>query len=165
MSVDHCAFAGHHNHQDCIDQAMSRARALCRQREQRLTPIRELVLKLIWQSHKPLGAYDLLPALAAAGFNSAPPTVYRALEFLQELGLVHRLASLNAFIGCSQPHQEHSSYFFICQICQLAEERSMPSLHQALQAQADELGFKILQETVEVLGICPACRSEHSHHA
>ncbi|MDP1137031.1 transcriptional repressor, partial [Klebsiella pneumoniae] len=75
----------------CIDQAQTLARQICRERRQRLTPIRELELKLIWQCHQPLGAYALLPALAEAGFNSAPPTVYRALEFLQQQGLVHRI--------------------------------------------------------------------------
>ncbi|MDO6806861.1 transcriptional repressor, partial [Wenyingzhuangia sp. 1_MG-2023] len=75
------------------------------------------VLELIWQSHKPVGAYELLPALANDGFNSAPPTVYRALDFLLDLGLVHRLHSLNAYVGCNHPGANHPVCFFICEHC------------------------------------------------
>lgn len=146
------------DHQHCIDEAMSSAKALCREQQLRLTPVRELVLRLIWQSHKPLGAYDLLPALAAAGFNSAPPTVYRALEFLQEQGLVHRLASLNAYMGCSHPGTQHSGCFFICEQCQQAREVDAAPLQAALKQQSQSLGFSITRETIEVLGICPECQ-------
>ncbi|MDY6815939.1 MAG: transcriptional repressor, partial [Pseudomonadota bacterium] len=73
-----------HNHQACVSQALADARAICRARNARLTPTRERVLELIWQSHKPLGAYDVLAELTAEGQNAAPPTVYRALDFLQQ---------------------------------------------------------------------------------
>ncbi|WP_151704875.1 Fur family transcriptional regulator [Nitrincola alkalilacustris] len=158
-------FTEKHNHQTCIDEALARAKALCRKKQLRFTPIRELVLRLIWQSHKPLGAYDLLPALAEAGFNSAPPTVYRALEFLQEQGLVHRLASLNAFIGCSQPDAEHTGYFFICRECHQTLEVKSDPVHSALNRQANNMGFSIDQETVEVLGTCPSCKRNPDQHA
>ena len=85
-----------HNHQACVNQALDDARHICQQHNARLTPTRQRVLELIWQSHRPLGAYDVLAQLAAEGQNAAPPTVYRALDFLQQHGLVHRIASLNA---------------------------------------------------------------------
>ncbi len=157
MSDQNIVFACHSDHQHCIDEALTVAKRRCKEKQQRLTPVRELVLRLIWQSHKPLGAYDLLPALAQAGFNSAPPTVYRALEFLQEQGLVHRLSSLNAYIGCIHPDKEHSGCFFICESCQQALELEAPSLQTNLQQQAQQIGFSIRKETIEVLGICPEC--------
>lgn len=164
MTTDSLAFAADHNHQHCIDQALTLARQICRERRQRLTPIRELVLKLIWQSHQPLGAYELLPALAEAGFNSAPPTVYRALEFLQQQGLVHRIASLNAFVGCPHPEHPHQGSFLICRRCRSTSELDSASIHAALEKSAAELGFQVEQETVEVTGLCPNCqRQEHSH--
>lgn len=82
-----------HNHDACVRDALAEARAICQARNARLTPIRQRVLELIWESHKPLGAYDLLGMLAQEGHNAAPPTVYRALDFLQQYGLVHRIAS------------------------------------------------------------------------
>lgn len=154
------AFEPEHDHKLCIDSALEEAAALCKERQQRFTPIRELVLRLIWSSHKPLGAYDILPALAEAGFNSAPPTVYRALEFLQEQGLVHRIASLNAFIGCSNPnHQCHSS-FLICTECHSAVEIESDVISTAIQGCTESMGFQVTNETVEISGLCQHCQQE-----
>ncbi|GGC10334.1 transcriptional repressor [Marinobacterium zhoushanense] len=165
MSQDDPGFESDHDHQHCIEQALETARVLCRDRKQRLTPIRELVLKLVWQNHQPLGAYELLPALAKAGFNSAPPTVYRALEFLQEQGFVHRIASLNAYVGCPHPERPHRSGFLICRGCQRAVELNAGAVHSALKTSAGELGFEIEQEMVEVVGLCPDCRMTGGAHA
>lgn len=152
------AFQPDHDHNHCIDAALAQAASLCQQRHLRLTPIRELVLRLIWQSHKPLGAYELLPALAEAGFNSAPPTVYRALDFLQTQGLVHRIASLNAFIGCSHPAQHRQHSFLICTACHSTVELDCAPLSDAIEQCADTVGFKVTGETIEISGLCPACQ-------
>ena len=103
-----------HDHLRCVAEAMSDAISLCRARRARLTPLRSLVLEIVWQNHKPLGAYDILAVLAEEGRSAAPPTVYRALEFLQEQGLVHRLSSLNAFVGCRRPGPPGSGQLLIC---------------------------------------------------
>ncbi len=161
MASGTIAFESHHDHNQCIEQAMDEARSLCKARNQRLTPIRELVLKLVWQSHKPLGAYEILPALAEAGFNSAPPTVYRALDFLQEQGLVHRIALLNAFIGCPHPGKSHHGCFLICRHCNTAVEADSRDAEALISQQASKLGFTTEQQSIEVLGCCPNCR-EHS---
>ena len=94
-----------HDHRVCVKDALEQATAICAKRGARLTPIRRRVLELIWASHKPSGAYDILEALSqeSRGKRIAPPTVYRALDFLLEQGLIHRLESLNAFIGCPHP--------------------------------------------------------------
>ena len=165
MTMDNLAFESGHNHQHCIDQALQQARTLCRERQLRLTPVRELVLKLIWQSHQPIGAYELLPALAEAGFNSAPPTVYRALEFLQEQGLVHRIASLNAFVGCPHPEQRHQGCFLICRSCHSTSELDAGPVHATLEQSAATVGFRIEQETVEVTGLCPNCQAREDGNA
>ncbi|HSG04258.1 MAG TPA: Fur family transcriptional regulator [Marinobacterium sp.] len=152
------AFNSAHNHQHCVSDALSSAKALCRSQGQRLTPIRELVLRLVWQSHKPLGAYELLPQLAQAGFNSAPPTVYRALDFLQELGLIHRISSMNAFIGCTQPNHPHPTAFMICRACRTAAELDTSELETLFHLSAAKQGFDIEQQSVELLGLCVQCR-------
>lgn len=112
-----------------------------------------------------MGAYELLPALAEAGFNSAPPTVYRALEFLQAQGLVHRIASLNAYVGCPHPEHPHTSGFLICRQCQRAIELDSAPVHQALATAAAEVGFSIEQEMIEVVGLCPDCHQKDKRHA
>lgn len=159
MDNSQLAFHPEHDHGDCIDQALKVASDLCKSRNLRFTPIRELVLKTIWQSHKPLGAYELLPALAEAGFNSAPPTVYRALDFLQEQGLVHRIALLNAFIGCPHPHEEHEGSFLICRECSNTVELDTADISAAIESQATAVGFKPEKQSIEVLGVCPGCQA------
>lgn len=151
-------FSPEHNHSHCIDHALEDARTLCKKRNLRFTPIRELVLKTIWKSHKPLGAYELLPTLALAGFNSAPPTVYRALEFLQEQGLVHRIALLNAYIGCPHPGTSHEGSFLICRNCNNTVEIETGSVSAAISTEAARYGFQPEQQSIEVLGLCPGCQ-------
>ncbi|MGH1431106.1 MAG: Fur family transcriptional regulator [Neptuniibacter sp.] len=162
MSEKQLGFHPEHNHSHCIEHAMEDARAMCKARGLRFTPIRELVLKTIWQSHKPLGAYELLPTLAASGFNSAPPTVYRALEFLQEQGLVHRIALLNSFIGCPHPEKNHQGCFLICRECNNAVEIETQQIEGALENQAKKYNFIPEQQSIEVLGLCPNCQKEAS---
>ena len=148
-----------HNHQNCIDAAINTADKICRAKAVRLTPLRQQVLALVWQSHKPLGAYTLIDMLAAASTRRvAPPTVYRALEFLLEHRLIHRINSLNAFIGCPDPESQHHNYFLICTDCGIATECSDQHLGPAIDTTAAAAGFAVSSQAVEIVGLCPACR-------
>ncbi|SFR63166.1 Fur family transcriptional regulator, zinc uptake regulator [Marinobacter daqiaonensis] len=148
-----------HNHNACVRDALAEAQAICQARNARLTPIRRRVLELVWESHKPLGAYDLLAVLAQEGHNAAPPTVYRALDFLQQQGLVHRIASLNAFVGCAHARENHTGMFLICQQCRNVHELASGPVAEAVNAASSEQGFEPLDTTIEVAGLCPACRA------
>lgn len=151
-----------HDHQRCVRQALSRAEQLCRRRGQRLTPLRRRILEMVWISHRPIGAYAILDRLRRERGRSAPPTVYRALDFLQEQGLVHRLASLNAYAGCTRPDRPHTGQFLICASCQSLAELDDPQVVAAISESAAAAGFVVRHPTVEVLGLCPACRQEQS---
>lgn len=148
-----------HNHSACVEQALADARRICSDASARLTPTRERVLELIWQSHKPLGAYDLLGALTRDGHNAAPPTVYRALDFLQQHGLVHRIASLNAFTGCTHAGASHTGFFLICRQCHNVLELASPDLDSAVERAAQAQQFAVEESTIEIAGLCPACRA------
>ena len=147
-----------HNHQHCIDDALDRAAALCEQRGSRLTDIRRRVLELVWRNHAPVGAYALLDEIRKDGRIAAPPTVYRALDFLREQGLVHRLESLNAFIGCPKPESSHEGQFLICDGCGVVREFEAPAIRAAIARQAGAYGFAIHQQTIEARGTCRECR-------
>ena len=67
--------------------------------------MRRRVLEALLASHQPLGAYELIDRLAVRGARPAPITIYRALDFLREQGLVHRIESRNAFIACVHNHE------------------------------------------------------------
>ncbi len=147
-----------HDHAACVDDALDRAAALCEERGARLTALRRLVLELVWRGHAPVGAYAILGELQDGKRRAAPPTVYRALEFLIEHGLVHRIESLNAYVGCSHPEQAHVSQFLICQDCGAAAELDDAKIASAVLRRATELGFTVERQTIEVRGVCPACR-------
>ncbi|MBA1234168.1 zinc uptake transcriptional repressor Zur [Stutzerimonas nitrititolerans] len=148
-----------HDHDHCVSSALAEADTLCARQGVRLTTLRKRVLELVWQSHKPLGAYDILAVLSEQdGRRAAPPTVYRALDFLLENGLVHRIASLNAFIGCSHPEHPHQGQFLICRSCHTAIELENAAVSDAIAAAAASVDFQAEAQTVEVVGICAPCR-------
>jgi Fur family zinc uptake transcriptional regulator len=149
----------YHDHGHCITDALADAQQLCTARGVRLTSLRLQVLELIWQSHKPLGAYTLMEMLATASTRRvAPPTVYRALDFLLEEGLIHRINSLNAFIGCPAPKQKHQSHFLICESCGIAVEVDNSELNQRILGLANAAGFSVNSHSIEINGICSSCQ-------
>ena len=148
-----------HDHGRCIDGALSRAEEVCASRGARLTPIRRQVLQLVWSGHRPRGAYAILDDMAVEGKRVAPLTVYRALDFLVEQGLVHRIESLNAYIGCPDPDHAHPGQFLVCSECGNATELNDIRVSAAIDACAHDQGFKVDRTTVEVRGLCSACRN------
>jgi Fur family zinc uptake transcriptional regulator len=151
-----------HDHAACIDAALDRAAELCARRGARLTRLRRRVLELVWQSHAAVKAYDLLAKLDRKAGAAKPPTVYRALDFLMAHGLVHRLESLNAYVGCPQPEAPHEGQFLICHACGQVSEFEASAIQNAIAMQAADLGFAVEQRTVEVRGVCRGCRPSGS---
>ena len=151
-----------HDHSRCIEAALDRATEVCDLQGLRLTPIRRRVLELIWHSHTPIGAYSILEQLAQNGRKSMPPTVYRAIAFLRSASLVHRLDSLNAYIGCGDPGEAHSGQFFICQKCDSVAEIHDTATAGLLADQAATLGFHVEKPCIEVSGLCNRCKKKQS---
>ena len=147
-----------HDHRRCVVNALEDAQAVCSGRGARLTPVRRRVLEIIWQSHRPLGAYAILEVLSSEGHPPAPPTVYRALEFLLEHGLAHRLSSLNTFIGCARPGHSGAGQFLLCTACGSAAELDDAGIERAIERGAAAEGFTSHVHTVEISGLCPNCR-------
>jgi Fur family zinc uptake transcriptional regulator len=135
---------------------LQRATVICDGRGARLTDLRRQVLGLILDRDAPTGAYDLLDQLRSTRNGAAPPTVYRALEFLLEQGLIHKLERLSAFVGCIEGH-DHAAQFFICQSCGKVAELEDHELAHALEDAAKRLGFKLGKATIEAEGQCAAC--------
>lgn len=123
---------------------------------QKLTPIRRKVLQLLLQSEEPAKAYDLLANLDGEG-AAKPPTVYRALDFLQEMGLAHKIESLNAYVACGHANHEHSAVFLICQSCGGAEELHAVATSEALSKETNSAGFVIQNAVIEARGTCRKC--------
>lgn len=133
-------------------KALAEAEALCAAKGERLTPVRKRVLELVIDAARPVKAYDLLEALKPGPGAAKPPTVYRALDFLMSLGLVHKIEALNAYIGCTHTHDDGSAELFICSDCGSVEERH----GNALDTSAPE-GFMIDRSVIEHFGHCANC--------
>ena len=143
-----------------VNRVLKRSEALCRKRGVRLTEQRKTVLRLLCVSDKPLSAYELLDRMRGVVKNPAPPTVYRALDFLREQGLVHKLESLHAYVGCTHPDHPHASQFLICDDCGEVAEVEDASLAKSLKAAGKAIGFRTKRPIVEVLGTCAQCNAK-----
>ena len=152
------AFAAH-DHAHCTGDVLTRAEVLVAEGGLRLTPVRRRVLEILLEAHRALGAYDVLNRLATEGFGNQPPVVYRALDFLVEHGLAHRIQRLNAFAACMHPGQAHAPVFLICRTCHAVAEADGAAVGVALTAAAGAAGFAVERSTVEALGLCPGCRA------
>lgn len=147
-----------HDHGLCAAEAMASARAACAAAGLRLTPARARVLEILLESHKALGAYDVLERLRAEGRPASPPVAYRALEFLVGNGFAHRIEKLNAFVACGRPGAGDPPAFLICRGCRQVAETSAAPAAAALGPAAAGLGFRVERTVVEVEGLCPACQ-------
>ena len=144
-----------------LQTAMAQAEQLCRARGVRLTALRRRVLELVLSSDTPQGAYAILDHLRLQdGRAGAPPTVYRALDFLLEQGLIHRLASCNVFIGCCQPTAHHSGQFLICRSCGKVAELDSQEVEKLIRKQAQKAGFRVESQMVEIAGYCQQCQQQ-----
>lgn len=147
-----------HDHGRCSSDAMATAEAVCAKRGQRLTPIRRKVLAALLDSHRPLGAYEIIERLAPRGTRPAPITAYRALDFLREQGLVHRIESRNAFIACVHNHAVGELVvFLICERCSAVGEASSAEVTATLAAASRAAGFTPRSPVIEITGVCAHC--------
>lgn len=156
-TTESSSFACNHDHALCIEEALEQAKRVCEKGGERFTDLRRQVFELVWAEHKPVKAYDLLSELASKRNGVAPPTVYRTLDFLQSLGLVHKLESLNAYLGCSHPEDEHQGHFLICENCEEVRELEPGSFSQSIAQVEKEQDFRIKHMTIELFGVCSKC--------
>ena len=139
---------------------MAMAESICSERGQRLTQIRRQVLAALLASHKPLGAYEIIDRLTPRGLRPAPITAYRALEFLRENGLVHRIESRNAFIACVHNHAVGALVvFLICEQCGAVGEAPSAAVAATLVGAAKSAGFVPKTPVIEITGTCSHCRA------
>ena len=154
----------HHQHDDGPPAAADVARAMgeadrrLTAEGERMTPARLRVLELLLAAGEPVKAYDLIARFGEDGQPAKPPTVYRALEFLERKGLAHRIASISAYVACTDDGEAaHAAAFLICDCCGATREVSGPD-QGAMNAAATAAGYAIARTTIEAHGRCAACR-------
>lgn len=149
-----------HDHGSCVKETLARAAAAFEAKGLRLTPLRRRVLEEVAASHHAIGAYEILERLARKEETRlAPISVYRALDALLEMGVVHRLESRNAFFACHTPHDANGAQQIVlaCERCATVAEVAAPVAFGAIDEAARSAGFRTSRALVEVVGLCAAC--------
>ncbi len=156
---------GRHDHAVCTQTALSNAAASCEERGLRFTTVRRRALEILLESHRAIGAYDLLARLSEDGLGSQPPVAYRALDFLVSNGFAHKIERLNAFVACVEPGSHDGASetaspaaFLICTDCGAVGETLVADFRETVDATAGRAGFVVADAKVEVEGTCPDCQ-------
>lgn len=147
----------HHDHHRCTQALLARAERVCAERGSRLTGQRREVLACVAAGHEAVGAYDIIERMAGRGPRPAPITVYRALDFLLDHNLVHKVESRNAFVACSCAHDAGPSVLLICEACGAVSENAATGLGEGLAALAARDGFVARRTVIEMTGRCARC--------
>ncbi len=140
-----------------IDTAIVRAEQICAERGLRFTPLRREVLTHVWASPRPIKAYAILDAFRMGSVSAYPPTVYRALDFLSANGMIHKLASINAYFGCAHPLAHLVCYVLLCEYCGNCEEHCSDVLNSTVMQMAQKKNFHLRGTTLEIVGFCQTC--------
>ena len=149
-----------HDHRACVADGVDHAEAMCARQGARLTDNRRAVLEILLVDHVPLSAYEIAERIDWKGRRAAPVQIYRALDFLAGLGLVHRIESLNAFLACSRHGDRHGAQFLVCTDCRRVAEASDEGVQNGIRRLADSAGFQVHAPVIEVAGLCPDCAGE-----
>jgi Fur family transcriptional regulator, zinc uptake regulator len=146
-----------HNHETCKSNLMARAAQTCTDKNVRLTDQRKEVLACVAASHAAVGAYEIIERMAGHGPKPAPITIYRALDFLLEQNLIHKVESKNAFVACVCAHENSAATLLICESCGNVDEVVHPTTQADLQKLANQQGFKLNRAMIELSGTCSQC--------
>lgn len=142
-----------------LKERLREAEACCVDKGEKLTPLRRKVLELILKQGRAVKAYDLIRLISTAEKEAKPPTIYRSLDFLLKVGLIHRVAAIDAFMACSHPHHGEASQLLICGECGDVEEVESDNVGVALRAVARSHHFRP-DTTIEIPGLCSDCQKE-----
>lgn len=138
---------------------LEKAEAICRARGGRLTPQRRAVLTKLLPASRPLTAYELLDLVRPEDAAITPASIYRSLDFLVNVGLVHRLDSTRSFVACDHPDHPHAGQFLICRECGTVVEAEDKRIDRAAEDLGERHGFTLEHRSVELTGVCGACRA------
>ena len=151
-----------HDHDLCAAQLMARAERACARHKARLTSLRRDVLGAVGESHRAAGAYEIIERMAKSGPRPAPISIYRALEFLGDLGLVHRIESRNAFVACNRPHEAGRAVLMVCERCGTVDELEAASVFDRLDSRSSGEGFETRRAVIELSGCCAPCQGDEA---
>ena len=144
-------------HQNCVSDAIEQAQLVCDEKKSRFTKLRKRVLELVWARHEPVKAYDLLKELQKEDQSAKPSTIYRTLDFLLDLGLVHKIHRQNAYVGCVNPREKRPFFFLVCNNCNKVTEKHDEEYYKLILNISKRHEFRLHDTSFEIEGLCNNC--------
>ena len=149
---------GLNQHKQCVSKAKIRFNNRLKQLGQSIGTYDKPVMKLLLSDHRCLSAYDIADKVSEAGKRVQPVQIYRSLEKLMNLGVVHRISTKNSYIACYEEGDCKTGQFLICTECKKVKEVESNLIENEITASAEKNRFLITSQTIEVLGLCAKCQ-------
>ena len=141
-------------------QFLQSAAEHCLKNGANLTDLRRQVLDLVLAHDGVVKAYQILSDLQQARGSAAPPTVYRALEFLVEQGILHRVEALNGYVVCRHLDCAHPSVILTCRDCGTVDEMAADEGFMTLRQLCAGHGFEMDEQQLLLNGRCVQCSEQ-----
>jgi len=149
---------GLNQHKQCVSKAKIRFNNRLKQHGQSIGTYDQPVMELLLSDHRCLSAYDIADKVSEAGKRVQPVQIYRSLEKLMNLGVVHRISTKNSYIACYEEGDCKTGQFLICTECKKVKEVESNLIENEITASAEKNRFSITSQTIEVLGLCAKCQ-------
>ena len=144
-----------------IKTFINSANVHCEKNGAKLTDLRRQILDLVLQREGVVKAYQILSDLQKTRASAAPPTVYRALDFLVEQGILHRVDALNGYVVCQHlndaHHHEQANVIMTCRDCGRVDEMIADAGVQVLRQSCLVQGFEMDNQQLLLNGRCAEC--------
>ena len=138
---------------------LAEAEKLVQQKGGRFTTIRKHIYQIILNATHPLGAYEIIDQLDGIG-SQKPPTVYRALSWLIDYGLVAKISYNSRYTSIPVGVEADDLAFVICKKCGDTDTLEAPGLSKTLHQTAKNRGFAETQMVMEIIGLCGGAKRE-----
>lgn len=144
-----------------VNIAIHNAHQLCQANGKRMTPLRETVLRLLYEQVVTIGAYQLLAHLKKVHSHAQPMTLYRTLDFLLKMGLVHKISHSGEYFCCAHPNQHTTCQVLLCTQCKKVQECCDDVLIDTVNSVAQKQQFQPQNTALEIVGVCYSCQKKH----
>lgn len=148
------------DHKKNVNQMLKHAEQVCEAKGEKLTALRRSIFEILVTSPKPLKAYDIVEKLRIFGKKTQATTVYRILDVLTSIGLVHKIEAFNAYIPCTSQHEDNPALLFICSQCLKTAEVEDSEFYNSIKDRLCECDMNLSNNCIEIRCTCKDCKQK-----
>lgn len=127
-------------------------------RGHRMTGPRQTIVEWVAPRPDTFSAQDVVDGLHAHDAGIGRATVFRTLDLLAELDVLHRIhneGGHHLFAVCAE-HRHH--HHFRCLSCGVVQAVEAPGVESEIERLAAGASFEVLDHVLELVGLCAACQ-------